>query len=567
MRTGDSIANFEGRVAALAALARRAGAETLARDAEALAERLREGRFYVACVGQFKRGKSSLINALVGAPILPTGVVPITTAITVVRHGETPAARVRFGEREWEECDPSAMATFVSEEYNPDNEKNVTGVEVFVPSPLLAGGMCLVDTPGLGSVSATNSAATRAFVPHIDAALVVLGADPPISGEELTLVQEIAREVRDLVVVLNKADRLLEAERAEAMRFTERVFQDRVGRSPGAILQVSATERLVRDGPERDWGALVARLQSLARESRADLVRRAEARGMSNLAARVLDELDEQRAALVRPVHESEARVDALRGTVGNTERSLEELAHRMTAVRERLAQTFSEERDRFFAMALPEARGRLKAAIHADLATARPLRGLATDHVIEIARDCLDRWRREQESRVETLYHEGVTRFTELLDGLQRTLGTSSGLTDLVAADLDTRLRSRGGLFYTTMLTVAPASTGQRLLDLVRSPAGRLRAVQRDACRYLERLLEVNSARVKNSFLDRVVESQRGLEADVRARLRALVASAEQALAQARQTRREGTAAVEARLELITCLRTEALSLRPREA
>jgi hypothetical protein len=116
-------------------------------------------------------------------------------------------------------------------------------------------------------------------------------------------------------------------------------------------------------------------------------------------------------------------------------------------------------------------------------------------------------------------------------------------------------------------MLTVAPASTGVRLLDLVRSPAGRLRAVERDACRYLERLLEVNSARVKNSFLDRVVESQRGLEADVRARLHALVTSAEQALAQARQTRREGTAAVEARLELITRLRTQALSLRPREA
>jgi hypothetical protein len=87
----------------------------------------------------------------VGALILPTGVVPITTAMTVVRYGETLAARVRFGERDWEECDPSALATFVSEEHNPGNEKDVTSVEVFGPSPLLACGLCLVDSPGLGS--------------------------------------------------------------------------------------------------------------------------------------------------------------------------------------------------------------------------------------------------------------------------------------------------------------------------------------------------------------------------------------------------------------------------------
>jgi len=46
-----------------------------------------------------------------------------------------------------------------------------------------------VDTPGLGSVFTGNTATTQAFIPHIDAALVVVGADPPIAGEELTLVE------------------------------------------------------------------------------------------------------------------------------------------------------------------------------------------------------------------------------------------------------------------------------------------------------------------------------------------------------------------------------------------
>jgi GTPase SAR1 family protein len=70
---------------ALAEIARRAGAHEIAREAEALAERAREGRFYIVCVGQFKRGKSALVNALIGQPLLPTGVVPVTTAVTVVR--------------------------------------------------------------------------------------------------------------------------------------------------------------------------------------------------------------------------------------------------------------------------------------------------------------------------------------------------------------------------------------------------------------------------------------------------------------------------------------------------
>lgn len=83
----------------LEGLAHEAGAIELAREAGIVAERLREGRFYVACVGQFKRGKSTLINALVQDNVLPVGVVPVTSVITVVRWGERLAARVRFGQR------------------------------------------------------------------------------------------------------------------------------------------------------------------------------------------------------------------------------------------------------------------------------------------------------------------------------------------------------------------------------------------------------------------------------------------------------------------------------------
>jgi hypothetical protein len=184
-------------------------------------------------VGQFKRGKSTLLNALVGDTVLPTGVPPVTSVVTIIRYGAERSARVRVAGRGWQAIPPESLSSYVSEAQNPQNRERIEAAEVFLPAPLLAGGMCLVDTPGIGSVFAAGTEATRAFLPHIDAALVVLGADPPISGEELTLVAEIAARVGTLIFVLGKADRLSEEDRREAIAYTERVLETRLGRLIG----------------------------------------------------------------------------------------------------------------------------------------------------------------------------------------------------------------------------------------------------------------------------------------------------------------------------------------------
>ncbi len=172
----------KGRLELVADLAAELGAERVRDEALALAERVAEGRFYVTCVGQFKRGKSTLLNALVGRPILPTGVVPVTATPTIVRYGDPPSAIVRHADGHTHVIEVDAVSQYVAEEENPGNLKEVAAVEVLLPSSLLRGGMCLVDTPGLGSVFEVATESTHAFVPHIDAALLVVGADPPILG-------------------------------------------------------------------------------------------------------------------------------------------------------------------------------------------------------------------------------------------------------------------------------------------------------------------------------------------------------------------------------------------------
>jgi len=90
------------RLLRLADRAQELSAEPVAEEARELAARVAEGRFYVACVGQFKRGKSSLLNALVGYEVVPTGFVPVTAVPTVIRFGEL-RARVRMRDGLWRE--------------------------------------------------------------------------------------------------------------------------------------------------------------------------------------------------------------------------------------------------------------------------------------------------------------------------------------------------------------------------------------------------------------------------------------------------------------------------------
>ena len=153
------------RLLRLANLGEELGAPYVADDGRALAARVSEGRFYLACIGQFKRGKSTLINALIGEPVLPVGFIPVTAVPTVIRFGAHARAHVQARDGSWLEIAVSDLNQYVSEEHNPENAKGVTGVEVFVPSALLSTGMCLVDTPGLGSVFTGNTAATRPSSP------------------------------------------------------------------------------------------------------------------------------------------------------------------------------------------------------------------------------------------------------------------------------------------------------------------------------------------------------------------------------------------------------------------
>jgi GTP-binding protein EngB required for normal cell division len=228
-----------------------------ARDREqiaALRDRLDAARLRVLVAGEAKRGKSTLINALLGRAVLPTGVTPLTAVATTVRYGNDPHAEVRFTDGHEEKQPMSALPELVTERGNPGNRRHIAAVTVYLDVPLLAGGVELVDTPGTGSVFAWDTAAAHQALEGMDAAVLVLTADPPVSAAERDLYARISRLSVATFTVLNKADHLDEAGLGEAAEFTARVLAE-ASEGPGAsgtVYPLSARAALADGDPGFD---------------------------------------------------------------------------------------------------------------------------------------------------------------------------------------------------------------------------------------------------------------------------------------------------------------------------
>lgn len=192
----------------LATLSQHAGLPRLAAEAQQAAAQASQTRFNVAVLGQFKRGKSSVLNALIGQALLPTDVLPTTGVVTVVSALEDASLLVTDAAGNVQPAPLAALAELITEEQNPHNQKGILKVTVPCRCSLTESGLDLVDTPGLGSIFQHSAHRAREFLPRVDVALLVLGADPPLTGEELELAVEASQLASALWVVVNKADLL-----------------------------------------------------------------------------------------------------------------------------------------------------------------------------------------------------------------------------------------------------------------------------------------------------------------------------------------------------------------------
>lgn len=306
------------------------------RPALALRDKLQAGHFDVLTVGQFKRGKTSLINALLGESLLPAAAVPLTSVVTILAYGETHRITVHPLDGGRFDIPPEALADYVTEPGNPGNAKGVREVLIQTPSPLLRNGVRIVDTPGVGSVFRHNTDTAYARLPQCDAALFVLSADQPASEAELEFLHEVRKYAGRIFFLLNKIDILLETDTAEIERFSRRALAEAVG-ADVRLFPVSAAQALAgkaADDPARlEASRLPVFAEALERflmEEKGALLLDAAASGLARVIARTRLQTELERNALTLPIAELDQKIARFAARRTQAERELQRLEGRL---------------------------------------------------------------------------------------------------------------------------------------------------------------------------------------------------------------------------------------------
>lgn len=162
--------------------------------------------------GEFKRGKSSLVNAIIGTELCPTDIGIATSVVTTIKYGAVKKAVRYYGnllenadslkseEIEWEDIDKYTMGDVLEID-------NTILVELSYPSPFLKNGITIIDTPGIGGLDPRHAILTHMALPKADVIVFVTDAGEPLTLSELDFYEnKILSCGKQNVVLVNKSD-------------------------------------------------------------------------------------------------------------------------------------------------------------------------------------------------------------------------------------------------------------------------------------------------------------------------------------------------------------------------
>jgi tetratricopeptide (TPR) repeat protein len=260
----------------------------------------------VTVMGEFSSGKSSFVNAFIGADVAPTGITPTTATINVVRYGRERGGRIIAADGTPLELGWDALMTHLRA-LTPEAARAIDRVEILVPLPQLEK-INIVDTPGLNSIQPEHEATARAFIARADAIVWVFTASQGGKASEQRALASIRDEGKRVLGVLNKADQLTADETREVIAF----ITGELGGLVEAVVPFAARQALAwkktAGGDDGNWAALEAALEQRFFQQARQLKRDGCARALGIVVA-------EARAAVevirTRAMHASDAALAA----------------------------------------------------------------------------------------------------------------------------------------------------------------------------------------------------------------------------------------------------------------
>ncbi|MBO0770651.1 MAG: dynamin family protein [Actinobacteria bacterium] len=401
-----------------------------------LRDRLAGHRLRVLVAGEAKRGKSTLVNALLGRAVLPTGVTPLTALPTTVRYGREERVTAVFRDGRTGRYPLAALEDLVTERGNPGNRRGLASVTVAVDAPVLARGAELVDTPGTGSVYAHDADAETALE-TMDAAVFVLTADPPASAAERDLMRRVAGLSVKLFVVLNKADYLAAtpaggrqparppgngkrghaqpgSELAEAMEFTAKVAGEATG---GQVRLYPVSARAAVDGTgDPGFTEFENDFTGYLDTGRAADLRLSVAGHARRLAGSLRDEADLARRAAEMRSGDAAGRVAAFTARLTAVAGRRQDAADLAAADSARMLADLNEAAGQAVRQVTAGVAAQMEALIGGELrsAAAADIERAGRRRLAELAVQATETWRGQQAERLE----EGLARLDQRLTG-----------------------------------------------------------------------------------------------------------------------------------------------------
>jgi GTPase SAR1 family protein len=192
------------------ALAAASDRQDLVSRLEAAARKLQDPSITVLVVGEYKKGKSSLVNGLLGTKVCPVDDDVATSVPTRIGYAKAAGAAIVVrgadGAQRVERVPPQEIASYIVEHGRPSNGQPVESVVIGMPHPVLASGLVLIDTPGVGGLGSAHTAATMAVLPAAQAVLLVSDASQEYTAPEIEFLRTARELCPSVACVLTKID-------------------------------------------------------------------------------------------------------------------------------------------------------------------------------------------------------------------------------------------------------------------------------------------------------------------------------------------------------------------------
>jgi GTPase SAR1 family protein len=300
----------------LRAIAARRDNAFVAEAIESAINQLQSERFVITVLGKAKRGKSTLLNALLGRTddvVAPIDKLPASSAISRFHWADREVASVSFRDGRSAPIGFREILQYVTEEANPENKKGVGLVEIGGQFPGLEKDLVLIDTPGAGSIHEHHDALLHQFLPQSDAVIFLVTARMPLDQDELELLKSVkAADIRKVFFAVNRVDEATAQDIDDAITHNRRLLEE-AGVAVGELHRISAKRAYQGDLTGSGIPGLLAEIQRFLAANKARLLEERFVSRVCQYIEAVGQGLDVELANASRSVAEIDAELASLK--------------------------------------------------------------------------------------------------------------------------------------------------------------------------------------------------------------------------------------------------------------